>query len=360
MAPARPIAETEQLVIHEAIRSGINMRHRRRGWIARAADASLEKLPLALRAHHWCHGGEEGGLGFFANASADLAPWDDTEFVINGRRRLRLKLAAQGEPCMHLRRAARKSMQMQHSQQSGDSRQSPSTDGACATALDEYADHAVQCMIGGDHTAAHDAFADELAGMHQAAGLRVRREVLVPQLATPSKTEPRADLMAWGTVALPVTRLDVTIVSPWASRNQEATRTAPAESARRAEESKRKEYGARGGISIIGLGIEAGGRHGPQLCDHLKLLASLARQRDSFSGREPRCHLKLWRTRIAILIGRFTAHTVCTALGGQLPMGSVAHGRAKAVQIGVGPARNGAPTASAQAIPMPPCCAALR
>ena len=50
-------------------------------------------------------------------------------------------------------------------------------------------------MIGGDHTALHDAAADEIATMQQQAGLRSRGEVYVPQLATAKKTEPRADLM---------------------------------------------------------------------------------------------------------------------------------------------------------------------
>ena len=56
-----------------------------------------------------------------------------------------------------------------------------------------YRERGHQCMTGGGHTALHDAIADELAEMHRAAGLQCRREVVVPQLATPNKTEPRAD-----------------------------------------------------------------------------------------------------------------------------------------------------------------------
>ena len=258
---------------------------------------------------------------------------------------------------MHQRHAVRKQQQMQgrqppqhHQQQHQQGRRlaqgplpapSCALDGACAAAMDEYADHAVQCMVGGDHTALHDALADEVAAMHQQAGLRARREVFVPQLSSPSKTEPRADLMAWGSVALPVARLDITVVSPWALRNAEAARAVPAESARRAELSKGKEYGARGGVCIQGLAVEAGGRHGPQFDGHLKLLASLARQRDSFAGREPRFHLKQWRTRIAVLLGRFTAHTISAALGGHT-LSSDGPGSAQATQLRVGPARRAA------------------
>ena len=318
-------AGAEQLCIRQAARAGIDFRHRRRAWLARKADIQLNSLPSATRAHHWAHGGEEGGLGFTANASFDLATWDDAEFHVNLRRRLRLRVTQQGGTCMHMRRAAYK--------------QGPTTapDGACAAVLDEHGDHAVQCMIGGDHTALHDAAADELATMQQQAGLRARREVYVPQLATAKKTEPRADIMCWGPASLPVLRLDFTVVSPWANRNAVAAQEAPAETARRAEEAKDREYGTKGGISVRGLALEAGGRHGPRLEAHLKLLASLARRRDGLVGREPRHHLRAWRTRLAVLLGRFTAHTVMTALGGHTTFWGGSCGEPSAVQLRAAP-----------------------
>ena len=187
---------------------------------------------------------------------------------------------------------------------------------ACSAALDPLADHAVQCMIGGDHTAFHDGAADDIARFQQQAGLRSRREVYLPQLATEKKTEPRADIVCWGSPALPICRLDLTMVSPWAARNATTLMQAPAATAAKAERAKTAEYGSRGGVFVTGLAIEAGGRHGPQLANHLRLLANMARARDRQLGREPKQHLRAWRTRLAVLLGRFTASTVTTALGG--------------------------------------------
>ena len=135
-------------------------------------------------------------------------------------------------------------------------------------------------------------------------------------------------------------RLDFTVVSPWASRNLQAARAGPAESARRAEEDKGKEYGSKGGISVKGLAMEAGGRHGPQLGEHLRLLASLARRRDGLAGREPRHHLRVWRQRLAVLLGRFTARAVTASLGGSTMSFGAAGAERSAQQLRVGPARH--------------------
>ena len=80
---------TATLCIRQAARAGIDLRHRRRAWLIRRADLELAALPARVRSHHWTHGGEEGGLGFTANTSSDLVTWDDVEFQINLRRRLR-------------------------------------------------------------------------------------------------------------------------------------------------------------------------------------------------------------------------------------------------------------------------------
>ena len=262
-----------------------------------------------------------------ANACSDLATWDDTEFTINLRRRLRLHLATTGTTCTHMRRSAR--------QQGQAACDAPGA--ACSAPLDVFADHPIQCMIGGDHTALHDAAADEIARMHQQAGLRSRREVFVPQLASPKKTEPRADIVCWGPPTLPVLRLDLTVISPWAIRNAKTMLEAPAATAQKAEDAKVDDYGSKGGISVQGIALEAGGRYGPQLDAHLRLLASLARARDGLVGREPRHHFRAWRTRIAVLLGRFTAHTVTTALGGHTCLCGTSSSGAHPVQIRVGP-----------------------
>ena len=290
------------------ITAGINMCHRRRSWLQARAEAAEARLPPSEKAHRWTHGGDEGGLGFSANLTNELCTWDDEEFNINLCRRLRLPVCVRGEPCQHTRkRTAGKAAGSRGPAQVAQQQTQ------CSAPLDEWGDHAVQCMVGGAHTAVHDAITDEIAKAQLAAGLHARREVYVPQLATPKKTEPRADLHAWGLAALPQTRLDFTLVSPWASRHLGNARSAPAQVAAKAEQAKDKEYGAAGGICILGLAMEAGGRHGPRLQSHLKLLASLARSRDGLAGREPRRHLHAWRQRIAVLLGRFTAYAVISA-----------------------------------------------
>ena len=84
------------MCIREVAKAGIDLRHRRRAWLRLRADRQLAMLPPELRAHRWTHGGEEGGLGFAANASSDIATWDDMEFTINLSCRLRLRLAEPG------------------------------------------------------------------------------------------------------------------------------------------------------------------------------------------------------------------------------------------------------------------------
>ena len=53
----------------------------------------------------------------------------------------------------------------------------------------------------------------ELARAHKQAGLRTRVEVPVPALGRPQLTEPRADLEAWGSAAVPHLLSDFTFVS---------------------------------------------------------------------------------------------------------------------------------------------------
>ena len=179
---------------------------------------------------------------------------------------------------------------------------------------DEWGDHAIQCMVGGDHTTFHDAAADELARFQRAAGLRSRREVVVPALAKPGLQEPRADLETWGSAALPHQHSDFTLVSPWAARNLQASAAEPGKVARLAETAKTDKYAVGGGTAMVGLAMEAGGRHGPQLAAHLGLLASLARQQSALRWRPPRPWLRDWRTRLAVLLGRFTAAAVASAM----------------------------------------------
>ena len=287
-AGPRQEGDAEPFALQAVVSAGRALRHRRRGWLRLRADAVLDGLAPEVRAHRWAHGGPEGGLGFVANTSPDLAAWDDLEFVANLRRRCRLPVLKAG-PCRHRR---------------------VGTGTACGEAADALGDHAVQCMVGGDHTTFHDGAVLELAKMHKAAGLRVRTEVLKPHLATAKHAEPRPDLESWGSAALPHFLGDFTLVSPWAARNAAAATRGPARAAASAELAKVVKYGARGGCTVQGLAMESGGRHGPALAEHLGLLASLARARCSARWQQERPWLRDWRTRLAVLLGRFTAQAV--------------------------------------------------
>ena len=135
----------------------------------------------------------------------------------------------------------------------------------------------------------------------------------MPALAKPGLQEPRADLETWGSAALPHQHSDFTLVSPWAARNLQASAAEPGKVARLAETAKTDKYAVRGGAAMVGLAMEAGGRHGPQLAAHLGLLASLARQQSALRWRPPRPWLRDWRTRLAVLLGRFTAAAIASA-----------------------------------------------
>ena len=126
---------------------------------------------------------------------------------------------------------------------------------------------------------AHDGIVSELLRAHREAGLRSCAEVVVPALSKPSMQEARVDVEAWGTVCLPHAYLDFTLVSPWAQRYAAAAGREPAAAARSAELAKHGKYAEVGGIGVTGLAMEAGGRHGPGLASHLRLLAALARRR---------------------------------------------------------------------------------
>ena len=160
-----------------------------------------------------------------ANVGPDTAPLDDVEFLINMRVRLDLKVMQQGL-CQHRRR--------------------PKDDGApgarCLAPLDAFGRHATRCMIGGARVTLHDN------GCHIAhracveAGMRSQREVVVPELISPTRTEPRVDIDAWGHPGLPHLRLDFTAIDPdaqhWATH-----RAVPAGAAAHAEREKATTYG---------------------------------------------------------------------------------------------------------------------
>ncbi|CAK0808204.1 unnamed protein product, partial [Prorocentrum cordatum] len=275
MPQPEPDAQTgaHTFSLEHAVAAGVALRHRRKLWMLRAADAALSAGTPGQRKHWLSGGGPEGGLGFTANATGDLAPWSDDEFRINFRRRLRLPLFGVACFCQRRARAGR----------------------VCGHARDELGDHAISCMIGGAHNRLHDGVCDELAACARTAGLAATREVVLPELATATMREPRVDVQLWGHSSLPIFHGDFTIVSTHNRRGHSATAGAGATAA---EAAKVTKYGARGGTSVQGLALEFGGRHGPQLTCLLQQLASLTRHqshlRDTGCARPP---LRDWRQR---------------------------------------------------------------
>ena len=261
MPQQEPDAQTgaHTFSLEHAVAAGVALRHRRKLWMLRAADAVLSAGTPGQRKHWLSGGGPEGGLGFTANATGDLAPWSDDEFRINFRRRLRLPLFGVACFCQHRTRAGR----------------------VCGHALDELGDHAISCMIGGAHNRLHDGVCDELAACARTAGLAATREVVLPELATATMCEPRVDIQLWGHCSLPVFHGDFTVVSTHNHRGHSATAGAGATAA---EAAKVTKYGARGGTSVQGLALKFGGRHGPQLTCLLQQLASLTRHQSHLRG----------------------------------------------------------------------------
>ena len=138
--------------------------------------------------------------------------------------------------------------------------------------------------------------------------------------------------MCWAPATLPVLRLDFTVVSACASRNAATAQEAPVATARRAEEAKDSDYGTKGEISVLGLALEAGGRHGPRLEAPQTFSELSSPMRWPRRSRNPPP-----RTRLAVLLGRFIAHTVMTALGRHTTLWSGSCGEPNAVQLRAAP-----------------------
>ena len=113
---------------------------------------------------------------------------------------------------------------------------------------------------------------------------------------------------------MPLLHGDATVISTH-RRAATAARAVPAAAAHAAERAKVRKYGEAGGVSVQGLCIEFGGRHGPCLQQLLGQLALLARQQGTLAGAPAaRAPLRAWRQRLAVLLGRAVAVLVTTAV----------------------------------------------
>ena len=155
---------------------------------------------------------------------------------------------------------------------------------------------------------------DALAEFATQAGLHSVREIVVPELATPRIRQPRADIQMWGHPSLPLLHGDATVISTH-RRAANVARATPGAAADAAERAKARKYGEAGGVSVLGLCMEFGGRHGPRLQQLLGQLASLARQQCALAGAPAtRAPLRAWRQKLAVLLGRAIAALVSTAV----------------------------------------------
>ena len=272
------------------------LRHRQRHWKNPLA-AAVQDSPLLAhvkgRLNHL--GGDENALWLTANAGPETAPLDDIEWLLNMRVRLDLPVLAQGL-CQHRRMTV-------------DGRPGK----LCLAPLDTYGHHAVACMIGGNRTTVHDVGCHLLHSACCCSGLRAQREVVTPILATPSLTEPRIDVDAWGHPGLPHLRLDFTVTDPAASRHA-ASSLQPAGAADHAERDKATKYGNLvGGAGVTGVALELSGRHGPNLDALLRRLAGYRRAITCAAGRDDGRPLHNWRLAISIALARFTASAIISA-----------------------------------------------
>ena len=129
------------------------------------------------------------------------------DFRTNARVRLDLPVMLRGQ-CQHQR-----------------SQKPDGTPGArCLAHLDEQGQHAQRCLIEGDRAKLHDVGCHVIHNACCEPGLKSKREVVVPALATEKLTEPRVDVDAWGHPGLPHMRFDLTIVDAEALHYSSAMR----------------------------------------------------------------------------------------------------------------------------------------
>ena len=233
-------------------------------------------------------GGDENGLWMVANSSGDLCPLSDSEFRINLRMRVGLRVMEPGL-CQHRKRP-----------------DASCRDGKrCLQACDPWGIHAVDCMAGGGRVVLHNQGCEILHQASRSGGLAAQREVVIPELRSAKLTEPRVDVEVWGHPGLPRMLLDFTV--------RKAGATA-AGAAARAEADKASKYGqGRGGTVVTGVAMETSGRHGPGLDAYLRMMAGLARSIDKQKGQQPRHLLAQWRMRLSITLARFVAAAVLSA-----------------------------------------------
>ena len=128
------------------------------------------------------------------------------------------------------------------------------------------------------------------------AGLKSRREVIVPTLATEKLTEARADVDAWEHPGPPHIRL--TVVDAEALHYSSAMRKGQEEAPQpaQAERTKASKYGrAKGGVGVTGISVQLTERLGPGLDALLRKLAGYERAISKAAGRDGGRRLQEWR-----------------------------------------------------------------
>ena len=272
-------------------------------------------------------GGPEGGAWLCANAADTGTRFEDDEFTVAIRLRLRLAVCPMA-PC---HRQAAKS----HSR-------------TCGRMLDPDGHHAVLCKLGGLATIAHDACWKRLWHAARQTGAFALREQAIPELATASRKEPRVDIETWGLLNEPRGLYDFTICAPFASRyEQQADQATEAAATSAAERRKRASYSQAAGLAVEGLAMDAFGRCGPALAATLARWADLARVRDIAMGNQPRRWLNTWRTQLNAEAAFAAARMVLTA--NRWPDAHGAHTEADAALLSRAPVLSGPRSQPAQA-----------
>ena len=136
---------------------------------------------------------------------------------------------------------------------------------------------------------------------------------MVLELRTAAHAEPRLDIQAWGSLAVPRILLDFTVRDPAAERYARH-RAGPAATAEQGEREKAVEYPARGGVAVRGVCMERLRRHGPNLVQTLHDFVDMARQRDADRGQAPRRWLRSWRAQLSVACVRSSHRAVATAV----------------------------------------------
>ena len=183
----------------------------------------------------------------------------------------------------------------------------------CELPLDGNGDHAVCCEKGPWRVRRHDAIADFLVKVFQAAGCTAVREFPFAEFRIDER-EAILDLWASGSVWMADRIIDVTVRHPCKHDIVQSASKADAACSLDAEREKQQRYPPAGGLLVTTFAAETFGRLGPEAEHVLAEAAAAARRRNVSRGHPAGRQLDSWRATLSALVAKAVTRAVRAAM----------------------------------------------